>query len=330
MAKSLSAQIQWNEIDMLYFYSSAAAEINELGGLESLANLVIPNSSVTSVHFIWYEIGPERSKYIAEIIRYNTHILEMHLRSASIGLGVKWIGEAIKENSTLHMIELHGNNIGDEGAKWIAEGIEKNSALQKIDLSNNSIGDEGAKWIAQGIEKNSSLKAIDLSRNEINDTGAGYIGRALMTNQVIQVVDISSNKIGTPFSAFDRVKNFFFGRPDLGFYALIDSIKLSSSLLEVNLRDNRLDYSCSSLFEDILKHNINLKIINLTENKFRVSAFVKMHSLLAQNQKLRDSLNRLHLCAVLLKFASTPSKLLIRITMDKVILKFILYPLLLV
>ncbi len=45
-------------------------------------------------------------------------------------------------NSTLQVIGLHDNGIGDDGARVIAEAMEFNSSLQWIDLSDNGIASE--------------------------------------------------------------------------------------------------------------------------------------------------------------------------------------------
>ena len=51
-------------------------------------------------------------------------------------------------NTSLTMIDLGRNNIGDEGAKYVAEALKVNTSLTKINLWDNDIGDEGAKYVA--------------------------------------------------------------------------------------------------------------------------------------------------------------------------------------
>ena len=53
---------------------------------------------------------------------------------------MKFITDAIRENSTLMKIYLGHNNIGNQGAEYIAEAIKENSSLQEIDLDSNDIG----------------------------------------------------------------------------------------------------------------------------------------------------------------------------------------------
>jgi Ran GTPase-activating protein (RanGAP) involved in mRNA processing and transport len=246
------------------------------------------------------------AKYLARALETNSCIeyVDLSGNSAVKDLGAKWIARALMMNRSLRTLIISGNEIGNEGIVHISEACKSNSSLITIILSGNKIGDTGIEDFCKCLAINSSLKFIDLSVNEIKDTGVGLIGRALLKNQVIQSLNLSSNKFGIPLSVSDRISNFF-GMIGKGLSMLIDSIKANSSLMEVNLGYNELDSTSLSFFLDILKHNTILKNIDLTGNNMRVSEFVQIRSLLDGNHKLQNSLNRLHLCAFLLKFTMT-------------------------
>ncbi len=57
-----------------------------------------------------------------------------------------------KVNSTMQRIYLGRNGIGDEGALAIAEAMEFNSSLHWIDLDGNEIGNENLELIHQALE----------------------------------------------------------------------------------------------------------------------------------------------------------------------------------
>ena len=51
------------------------------------------------------------------------------------------MAEGLAGNSTLEVLNLRFNGIGDEGARAIAKALEGNTALEILNLSNNNIGD---------------------------------------------------------------------------------------------------------------------------------------------------------------------------------------------
>ena len=58
------------------------------------------------------------------------------------------LASALEKHSSLRMIDLNGNGIGDEGCKSLASALAKHSGLQKIYLYGNDIGEEGCKSLA--------------------------------------------------------------------------------------------------------------------------------------------------------------------------------------
>ena len=58
------------------------------------------------------------------------------------------------------------------GAKCIAQGISKNSSLELLNLKGNVIGDQGIIMISQALkESKMTLKELDISLNEIGPHG---------------------------------------------------------------------------------------------------------------------------------------------------------------
>ncbi|CAF4417020.1 unnamed protein product, partial [Adineta steineri] len=54
---------------------------------------------------------------------------------------------------TLTKLELHENQIGDEGAQYLGEALQNNTTLTKLDLSYNRIRAEGAKNLGKALVK---------------------------------------------------------------------------------------------------------------------------------------------------------------------------------
>ena len=110
--------------------------------------------------------------------------------------GAKALGEALKANKTLQMLNLTNNSIGAEGAAALGAALKANKALQTLYLDSNSIGDEGAKALGAALKDNQALERLYLRSNSIGDEGAAALGAALKDNQALQTLDLNGNSIG--------------------------------------------------------------------------------------------------------------------------------------
>lgn len=61
--------------------------------------------------------------------------------------GCKWIAKGLKDNSTLQILNIKGNIIGDDGCVLLAESLVGNKKLLKLDISLNEIGSTGFQAI---------------------------------------------------------------------------------------------------------------------------------------------------------------------------------------
>jgi Ran GTPase-activating protein (RanGAP) involved in mRNA processing and transport len=48
--------------------------------------------------------------------------------------GAKYLADALKINTSITMVDLWDNNIGDNGAKYLADALKTNKSITSIDL----------------------------------------------------------------------------------------------------------------------------------------------------------------------------------------------------
>eukprot|EP01118_Nematostelium_gracile_P007251 TRINITY_DN2347_c1_g2_i2.p1 TRINITY_DN2347_c1_g2~~TRINITY_DN2347_c1_g2_i2.p1 ORF type:complete len:733 (-),score=159.84 TRINITY_DN2347_c1_g2_i2:80-2278(-) len=77
------------------------------------------------------------------------------------------VGDALKVNTTLIILDIGDNKIGPEGAKMIAEALKVNTTLADLILFRNEIGSEGAKNLNRCLDINTSLVKLNLDNNDI-------------------------------------------------------------------------------------------------------------------------------------------------------------------
>lgn len=70
--------------------------------------------------------------------------------------------------------------LGDESTRRFCQGLRLNSTLRVLNLKENIIGDIGAEEIAQAFQHGKTkLKALYLSKNCIKDKGARALAHAI-------------------------------------------------------------------------------------------------------------------------------------------------------
>jgi Leucine Rich repeat len=76
----------------------------------------------------------------------------------------------------LTILNLNGNNVGPVGAVAL---VEENSSLAVLGLGRNYLGDYGTTAIADALTRNATLSCLDLHHNNISDVGAAALFRVL-------------------------------------------------------------------------------------------------------------------------------------------------------
>jgi Ran GTPase-activating protein (RanGAP) involved in mRNA processing and transport len=126
---------------------------------------------------------------------------ELKKRNANLSyskLGVeeaKLVADELKDNSVVHKLCIHDNNIGPVGARHIAEALKHNTSITVLEMYNCAIGPEGARHISDALKHNSSITHIFLTKNNIGDDGAHHLIDAIKHNACIKQIHIGKNSI---------------------------------------------------------------------------------------------------------------------------------------
>ena len=143
----------------------------------------------TSLFLTVNPLGDEGAKALAELLgtkssgTLNTTLEHVHLCFCDIGpLGAKHLAQALCVNTSVKLLNLYGNAIGDQGAEVIAMVLRAEQCRTvkttlecknvKIELDGCCIGPVGAQVLAQSLCTNTTVKNISLCGNPIGDEGA--------------------------------------------------------------------------------------------------------------------------------------------------------------
>jgi len=92
-------------------------------------------------------------------------------------------------------LNISDNNITSTGATAIANSLLHSTSLEVLNMNCNAIGQDEAIAIAQAITNNKTLKKLYINECEIS-TGTTAIANSLLHNTALEVLDMSYNAIG--------------------------------------------------------------------------------------------------------------------------------------
>lgn len=106
---------------------------------------------------------------------------------------VNCVARSIEDNkSSLKVLDLCDNNIGDDGMPKIANAL-KNSSIEVIRLENCNLGDRAIKSIAKMLLHTPYLRKIMLNRNSfITDEGGQVLLGELPNTETLNSIGLSS------------------------------------------------------------------------------------------------------------------------------------------
>ncbi|KAF9992191.1 hypothetical protein BGZ80_008662, partial [Entomortierella chlamydospora] len=114
------------------------------------------NSVVLSKH------GPnmesvEKNKHLIKRLEIQSAAYEKLASTSARGKVIS----SIIANSTLAILIMNNNSIGDNGAQALSEALKTNSTLTTLSLWHDSIGPNGAQALSEALKANSTLTTLN-------------------------------------------------------------------------------------------------------------------------------------------------------------------------
>ena len=125
--------------------------------------------------------------------KYNT--LHLQLCNNLFTAGATSVAELIRTKSTLNLLMLSANNLGDDGITAIAGAVGK-SNIDTLEICECGITVTGAKVLAQSLLYNKSITTLVMWKNPITLEGARVILESAVGNGVCHSVSIDIHLYG--------------------------------------------------------------------------------------------------------------------------------------
>lgn len=216
-----------------------------------------------------------KRKLNAHKLNANTSLTEPDAWDFSLDYDAAIIfGELLKVNTSLTMLNLQGNEIGNLGTVAMADGIKANdsSSLHFLNISNNNIGVVGARSIATMLMTNKYLVELDLCRNtSMGADGVNTIVDALKQNQSLTTLKLNFIRFGD-----DSARN------------IATMLKMNTSLEELGMERCEICDDGATAIADALAINKSLQCLDLQGNPISRNVITtKLVQMLEINTTLR-------------------------------------------
>ncbi|NXK91731.1 PPR37 phosphatase, partial [Formicarius rufipectus] len=239
--------------------------------------------------------------FVARALRISSSLAVLHLESVALsGRPLLLLATALKMNMNLRELYLADNKLnGLQDSAQLGNLLKFNSYIQILDLRNNHILDSGLAYICEGLkEQRKGLVTLVLWNNQLTHSGMAYLGMTLPHTQSLETLNLGHNPIGN--EGVRNLKNGLIGNRSVlrlglastkltceGAVAVAEFIAESPRLLRLDLRENEIKTGGLMALSLALKVNHSLLRLDLDREpkKESVKSFIETQkALLAEIQ----------------------------------------------
>ena len=175
---------------------------------------------------------------------------------------------AAQENETQNAASVAGLELGGARTSILAKLIAFNSSVRTLHMARKGIQDKEGQDLAKMLFNNTTLRKLELEGNSLGSMTASAFAVALRKNTTLTALDLESNNLTDD------------GDKCSGIQDLIKSLSTNTSLLSLNLGNNKLEADIGRMFVDCLKLNETLIDFEFAGNNFRIEDIRKIQQCL--------------------------------------------------
>ncbi|XP_072892074.1 uncharacterized protein [Hemitrygon akajei] len=166
-------------------------------GAEDLASALSTYPSRTGLDLSYNKLGDSGVKLVSAALR-NPECKIQKLGLMDVGLtdsGAEDLVSALSTNSSLTLLNLSNNELGDSGVKLVSVALRNPECkIQNLWLYNVGLKDSGAEDLASALSTNSSLTVLNLKSNWLKDRSVPALRRLILTNLSLKWIGLEGNR----------------------------------------------------------------------------------------------------------------------------------------
>lgn len=157
-------------------------------------------------------------------------------------------GKISKASNNPQTLNLSGLSLSLKSSTALSHALAKDTNFTRVILADAFLGDEGCIKLSNALKTNEKLTHLDIRGNGIRCDGAIALAQLLKVNNIIESISLEWNCIGIW---------------EAGIRAIADSLSMNSSLISLDLRNNKIGpHGCQALALS-LKHNTTLRKLGI-------------------------------------------------------------------
>ncbi|KAL7990981.1 hypothetical protein Chor_014411 [Crotalus horridus] len=191
--------------DTLRYLRMTGNKIENKGGMYFAAMMQV-NNTIQKLDFADCDLGTQSMIALATVLNHNESIKALNLNRPILyseepadipplygGRDKQLHFSCIKPSFS--NLTSFSNKISRDGMKFLGQLLKQNSTLEIVDLNFNRIEDDGAFYLSDALAThNRTLQALAVTYNNISGTGLVALSDAMKTNPVLSYIYIWGNK----------------------------------------------------------------------------------------------------------------------------------------
>ncbi|KAM6987781.1 protein phosphatase 1 regulatory subunit 37 isoform 1-T2 [Tautogolabrus adspersus] len=283
--------------DMIEYYESAThlnISFNKhIGtrGWQAAAHMMRKTSSLQYLDARNTPLLDHSAPFVARALRISGSLAVLHLENAGLsGRPLMLLATALKMNMNLRELYLADNKLnGLQDSAQLGNLLKFNYNIQILDLRNNHILDSGLAYVCEGLkEQRKGLVTLVLWNNQLTHNGMGYLAAALPCTQSLETLNLGHNSVGN--EGVHKLKDGLIANRSVlrlglastklsceGAVAVAEFIAESPRLLRLDLRENEIKTGGLMALSLALKVNTSLLRLDLDREpkKETVKSFIE-------------------------------------------------------
>ncbi|XP_051580186.1 protein phosphatase 1 regulatory subunit 37 [Myxocyprinus asiaticus] len=267
--------------DMVEYYESAThlnISFNKhIGtrGWQAAAHMMRKTSSLQYLDARNTPLLDHSAPFVARALRISGSLTVLHLENTGLsGRPLMLLATALKMNMNLKELYLADNKLnGLQDSAQLGNLLKFNYNIQILDLRNNHILDSGLVYVCEGLkEQRKGLVTLVLWNNQLTHNGMGYLAAALPFTQSLETLNLGHNAVGN--EGVHKLKDGLIGNRSIlrlglastklsceGAVAIAEFIAESPRLLRLDLRENEV--KTGGLMALSLAFKVNTSLLRL-------------------------------------------------------------------
>uniref|UniRef100_A0A8D3BNQ9 Protein phosphatase 1 regulatory subunit 37 n=1 Tax=Scophthalmus maximus TaxID=52904 RepID=A0A8D3BNQ9_SCOMX len=283
--------------DMIEYYESAThlnISFNKhIGtrGWQAAAHMMRKTSSLQYLDARNTPLLDHSAPFVARALRISGSLAVLHLENSGLsGRPLMLLATALKMNMNLRELYLADNKLnGLQDSAQLGNLLKFNCNIQILDLRNNHILDSGLAYVCEGLkEQRKGLVTLVLWNNQLTHNGMGYLAAALPCTQSLETLNLGHNSVGN--EGVHKLKDGLISNRSVlrlglastklsceGAVAVAEFIAESPRLLRLDLRENEIKTGGLMALSLALKVNTSLLRLDLDREpkKETVKSFIE-------------------------------------------------------